>query len=249
MAGRYEPPPLLLDDDEGVAMAIGLRLVAVGAADLGESAATALAKLDQILPRRLRGRVAALRNHTASVPAPGGRSVDADLVLFLTAACRDRQRVRFRYTARGSETIRDVEPYRVVQLGGWWYLTAFDPDRDDWRSFRLDRMEAKKLPGARFDPRTPPDPDALVTSIDAAFREHRAVVLVDSPTEDVLARVPASVPVEAVDRARCRVFARGESAHAVALNLLRLDRDFTLEDASPEVRAALKTLSGRAAGH
>ena len=252
-AGGYELragttlPPLLLDDDEAVAMAIGLRLAAGG---VGESAATALAKLEQVLPRRLRGRVAALRDYTASVTQGGGRSVDPDLVLFLTAACRDRQRVRFDYTTRDSRTTRrDVEPYRVLQLGGRWYLTAFDPDRDAWRSFRLDRLEVKKPAGARFTPRAAPDPAALVTSIDAVFRRYRAVVVVAAPAEEVVSRVPASVPVEPVDAEHCRVFATGETAYNVALNLLMLDRSFALEEASAEVRTALQTISERAANH
>ena len=253
-AGGYELragttlPPLALEDDEAVAMAIGLRLAAGGAGDLGESAATALAKLEQVLPRRLRGRVAALRDHTASLARGGGRSVDPDLVLFLTAACRDRQRVRFDYTAHDLRTTRrDVEPYRVLQLGGRWYLTAFDPDRDDWRSFRLDRLEIRKPAGARFTPRVAPEPAALLTSIDAVFRRYRAVVLVAAPAEEVASRVPTSVAVEPVDAGHCRVFATGETAHDVAVNLLMLDRGFAVEEASAEVRTALQTISERAA--
>jgi predicted DNA-binding transcriptional regulator YafY len=240
-------PPLLLDDDEAVAMAIGLRLAAGGGDGLGEPAATALSKLEQILPVRLRGRVAALRDYTASV-APGGEPlVDPELVLFLTAACRDRRRVRFDYTARDAQTTRrDVEPHRVLQLGGRWYLTAFDPDRHDWRSFRLDRLEVRKPAGARFAPRAAPEPAALLSSIDAAFRRHRAVAVVDAPVEDVVGRLPRSVPVERVDADRCRVFATGESAHGVALNLLMLDQQFALEEASTGVRTALQMIGERA---
>jgi predicted DNA-binding transcriptional regulator YafY len=253
-AGGYELragttlPPLALEDDEAVAMAIGLRLAAGGAGDLGESAATALAKLEQVLPRRLRGRVAALRDHTASLARGGGRSVDPDLVLFLAAACRDRQRVRFDYTAHDLRTTRrDVEPYRVLQLGGRWYLTAFDPDRDDWRSFRLDRLGIRKPAGARFTPRVAPEPAALLTSIDAVLRRYRAVVIVAAPAEEVASRVPTSVPVEPVDAEHCRVLATGETAHDVAVNLLALDRGFAVEEASEEVRTALRTIGERAA--
>jgi predicted DNA-binding transcriptional regulator YafY len=121
-------------------MAIGLRLAAGDGGDLGESAVTLLAKLDQVLPRRLHGRVAALRHYTAAVTQAGGRSVDPDLVVFLTAACRDHQRVRFDYTdSHGQTSRREVEPYRVLQLDGRWYLTAFDPDRDDWHQEGLRR--------------------------------------------------------------------------------------------------------------
>ena len=240
-------PPLLLDDDEAVAMAIGLRLATSGGDDLGESAATALAKLEQVLPRRLHGRVSALRDYTASV-THGGRLVDPDLILFLTAACRDRHRVRFDYTTgNGRTTRRQVEPHRVLHFGGRWYLTAFDPDRDDWRSFRLDRLEVKKPAGARFSPRGAPEPAALLTSIDALYRKHRAVVMVAAPAEDVVRSLPTSVPVEPVDADRCRVFATGDTAYNLALNLLMLDRGFDLEEASEELRTALRKISERAA--
>ena len=240
-------PPLLLDDDEAVAMAIGLRLATGAGDELGEPAATALAKLEQVLPRRLHGRVTALRTYTASV-THGGRLVDPDLVLFLTAACRDGQRVRFDYTARnGRTTRRQVEPYRVLHYGGRWYLTAFDPDRDDWRSFRLDRLEVKKPAGARFTRRAAPEPAALLESIDTVYQRHRAVVIVAAPAEDVVARVPTSVPVEPVDAERCRVFATGQTPYDLALNLLMLDRSFALEEASEELRTALRTISERTA--
>lgn len=240
-------PPLLLDDDEAVALAIGLRLAA-GSGALGESAATALAKLEQVLPRRLRGRVAALRRYTTSLPRGDRPVVDPALVVLLTGACRDLQQVRFDYVAGdGRTTEREVEPYRVLQLDGRWYLTAFDPSRADWRSFRLDRMTVTRPAGVRFTPRAAPEPELLLASIDAAFRRHRAVVTVAAPAEDVTSRVPPMVPVEPVSPTSCRVIASGETAYNVALNLLMLDRPFTLEDASPDVRAALQTIQGRLA--
>lgn len=241
-------PPLLLSDDEAVAMVLGLRLAGGGVGDLGESAGTALAKLEQVLPQRLRGRVAALRDYTASVPQGDAGVVDPDLVVFLTGACRDRHRVRFDYTAHhGRTSRREVEPYRVIQLGGRWYLSTFDPDRHDWRSFRLDRLVVKQPAGVRFEPRAAPDPTALLSSIDAAFRKFRAVVIVAGSAQDVAARVPMSVPVQAVDPEHRRVFATGVTATNVALHLLMLDRNFTVEEASTEVRAALHAISRRAA--
>lgn len=241
-------PPLLLEDDEAVALAIGLRLAADGGGDLGESAVMALAKLEQLLPWRLRGRVAALRRYTTSVSHDDGRSVDPDLVLLLTAACRDLRRVRFDYTSRDANTTRrEVEPHRVLQLGGRWYLSAFDLTRQDWRSFRLDRMKVSGGPGVRFTLRAAPDPAGLLQSIDAVFGRHRAVAMVLAPAEQVAARVPVSVPVEAVDAGRCRVVATAESPYGVALNLLMLDQDFFIEDASAEVRRALRTISARSA--
>lgn len=252
-AGGYELqpgsvlPPLLLDDDEAVAMAIGLRLAAGAGSDLGEPASTALAKLHQVLPRRLHGRIAALRRYTASVPH-GSNAVELAVVTFLTSACRDHQRVRFAYTSRdGTVSRRDVEPHRVVQLDGRWYMVAFEPQRDDWRSFRLDRLQVSKPAGARFSPRTAPEPAALLESIDAVFRRYRATVVVAAAAETVASRLPSSVPVEAVDAGHCRVFACGDTAYSVAMNLLLLDQDFVVENTSPAVRAALATISQRAA--
>ncbi|MDV3222717.1 helix-turn-helix transcriptional regulator [Intrasporangium sp.] len=240
-------PPLLLGDDEAVAIALGLRLATGHASQLGEQAATALVKLEQVLPARLRGRVNALRTYTAAVP-PSDSSVDPDLVLFLTTAARDHQRVRFDYSARdGSVTRRDVEPHRLLQLGRHWYLVAFDPQRNAWRHFRLDRVEIRRPAGARFAPRPAPDPQALLDSIDAHYQRHRAVVLVFAPADVVSARLPAVVPVEPVDEDRCRVHASGESAHHLAVNLLLLDRDFLIETASPDVRRALQLLGKRVA--
>lgn len=168
--------------------------------------------------------------------------------MFLTAAGRDHQRVRFDYTTGAAKTSRrEVKPYRVLQLSGRWYLMAFDPDRDDWRSFRLDRLAVRKPAGARFRLRDAPEPAALLESIDAVFRRYRAIAVVAAPAEDVASRLPTSVPVEPVDAGRCRVFATGETAHNVAFNLLLLDREFVLEAASAEVRPALRTISERAA--
>jgi len=231
-------PPLQLDDDEAVAVVIALR-TATGSAELGEAAGTALVKLEQVLPRRLRGRVAAMRQYTEAARTPGG--VDADLLIFLAGACRDHRRVRFDY----KEARREVEPHRVVQVGRRWYLVAFDPARDGWRQFRLDRMTVKRPEGARFVPREAPSATDVVHGIDAVFARHRAVVLVHAPAAQLTAKLPTAVPVEWVDEGRCRVHATGESPGALALNLLMLDADFELEESSAELDAALATLRRR----
>ncbi|SEQ72242.1 helix-turn-helix transcriptional regulator [Microlunatus flavus] len=237
-------PPLQLDDDDAVAIAVGLRLAAA-TPGLADQASLALAKLERVLPWRLRGRVDALRTFTEAVP-DADRATDPDDLVLLTAACRDARTVRFAYTARdGSGSQRQVEPYRLVHLDGRWQLLAFDPARDDWRTFRLDRMRLRPGAGARFARRTPPSAADLVVRSDAFHRRHHAVVLVEAPAEVVARRVPSSVPVEHVDESRCRVRASGESARALALNLLLLDHDFTLEQASPDVLAALADLRRR----
>lgn len=138
-----------------------------------------------------------------------------------------------------------MEPYRLVQMGHRWYLLAYDPGRAGWRSFRLDRMRVHRPEGARFTPRPAPDPASLLASTDAYFRRHRATVLVQAPVEVAAQRLPASVPVEWVDAAVCRVHASGETPYQLAVNLLLIDQDFTVEQAPAEVIDALRTLAGR----
>jgi predicted DNA-binding transcriptional regulator YafY len=232
-----------LRSTETVAVLIALR-TATGSAELGEAAGAALVKLEQVLPRRLRGRVAAMRQYTEAARAPGG--VDPDLLIFLAGACRDHRRVRFGYRTRDdTESRREVEPHRVVQVGRRWYLVAFDPARDGWRQFRLDRMTVKRPEGARFVPREAPSAADVVHGIDSVFARHRAVVLVHAPAAQITARLPPAVPVELVDDRRCRVHATGESPSALAHNLLMLDADFVLEQSSPELDGALDVLRRR----
>lgn len=240
-------PPLLLDDSEAVALVIGLRLAASGT--VGDAAATALVKLSQVMPWRLQGQVDTLREFTANAESDAV-TIDPDVLVMLSMACRDRELVRFDYTASdGSTSRREVEPSRLVQMGRHWYLTAFDVARHDWRSFRLDRLESGRPGGQRFAPRAAPDPSALAASTDAVFRRFGATALVQAPADVVRGRLPAVVPVEAVDDATCRVGATGASAFALATNLILLDQDFTVEEtaAAPAVVAALDTIGRRAA--
>lgn len=239
-------PPLLLDDEEVIALAIGLRASA-GNPGLGEAAATALLKLEQVMPWRLRGRVNAVRSFTATT-GESGPSTDPDTVVFLTGACRDRRRVSFDYAgADGATSRREVEPARLVQMGRQWYLQAFDPSRDAWRSFRLDRMTLRHPEGARFPARPAPPASSLSAHTDAYYARHRAIVLVDAPAATVARRLPAQVPVEPVADDRCRVHATGESPEALALNVLMLDQAFVVEEASAGVLDAFRRLGERIA--
>jgi predicted DNA-binding transcriptional regulator YafY len=156
-------PPLVLDDEEAVALAVGLQAAAQGGvAGIAESSVRALAKVVQVMPPRLRRRVDALRAMT--VPAGWGSAtagVDPDVLTLLAQACRDTERLRFGYTsAAGERTSREVEPLRLVSMGRRWYLVAYDLTRHDWRSFRLDRLDAPDRTGARFRPRELPADDA-----------------------------------------------------------------------------------------
>jgi predicted DNA-binding transcriptional regulator YafY len=154
-------PPLLLDDDEAVAIAVGLRTAAVqGVGDGEQTSLSALAKLEQVLPRHLRRRVAALQEHTV----PGARaeaSVAAGLLAQLALTCRDHERLRFEYTdGAGATSRRHVEPHSLVPHARRWYFVAWDVDRADWRTFRIDRMARLLGTGVRFPPRELPAADA-----------------------------------------------------------------------------------------
>ncbi len=151
-------PPLLLDDEEAVAVAVGLRTAASGTVSgIEEASVRALAKLQQVLPARLRKRVTAL--HSFIVPLTNaGPMVDAERLSLLAGACRDYEKIQFTYRSKEKITsAREVEPHRLVHTGRRWYLAAWDLERNDWRTFRVDRMEPKISTGARFTPRQPPD--------------------------------------------------------------------------------------------
>src|SRR3954451_16275539 len=148
-------PPLLLDDDEAVAIAVGLRTAAAGAVGgFEETSVRALAKVIQLLPPRLRKRIDALRAVTPPGVFGGGPTLDAATLTTIAMACRSEERLRFDYTPRdGQAAARHVEPHRLVSLGRRWYLIAWDLDRADWRNFRVDRIAAPELSGTRFRPR------------------------------------------------------------------------------------------------
>src|SRR5437763_6748641 len=134
-------PPLLLDDDEAIAIAVGLRTAArASVTGIEETAVRALVKLEQVLPAHLRRRVHALGAATISLSAPGP-TVDPQHLTVIAAACRDSQCLRFAYRSREEvESRREVEPHSLVNLGRRWYLVAWDRAREDWRTFRVDRL-------------------------------------------------------------------------------------------------------------
>ena len=141
-------PPLLLDDDEAVAVAVGLRTAASGTVTgMEEASVRALSKLQQLLPSRLRRRVSALNSFIVPM-ANRGPTVDAETLSVIAGACRDYEMLRFSYNSRdGASSSRQVEPHRLVHTGRRWYLAAWDLDRENWRTFRIDRIQAK-LPRA-----------------------------------------------------------------------------------------------------
>src|SRR3954469_15695329 len=155
-------PPLLLDEDEAIAIAVGLRTAArASVAGIEETSVRALVKLEQVLPAHLRRRVQALGAGTTTLSYGGGPPADPQVLTLLAAACRDRERLRFGYQAReGERSRREAEPQSLVNVGRRWYLVAWDCGRSDWRTFRIDRLPRPAAAGGRFPPRELPAPDA-----------------------------------------------------------------------------------------
>ena len=158
-------PPLLLDDEEAVAIAVGLRLAtSTGVSGVEDAAVAALAKLDQVLPVRLRERVSAVQTSTVQFPGPDVPTVDGDVLVAVATGCRRGEGLRFSYRNHaGQPSERSVEPYQIVHTGRRWYLVGRDRDRQDWRTFRVDRITAPSLTGHRYTFDDPPDAIALVS--------------------------------------------------------------------------------------
>lgn len=222
-------PPLLLDDDEAVAVALGLRTAAGGTvAGLEEAAVAALAKLEQVLPDRLRNRVRAVQAATVPLLA-AGPEVAASTLVTLAQACRGSERLRFGYTdGRGAGTERTVEPFRLVPTGRRWYLVARDVRRGGWRTFRVDRIDEPQGTGHRFTLDDPPDAAALVSSsVAVAPYEHVAVVRVAAPAEVAQGRVPPTVAVvEPSGDGSCLLRTGGDDLDAILGHLVLLGHDF-----------------------
>ena len=242
-------PPLLLDDEEAVAVAIGLRTAANGSvAGIEEASVRALAKLQQVLPSRLRHRVGAFAASALLAPSRGPQ-VDPDVLTLIASACRDHERLRFDYRSHsGTASRRSVEPYRLVNDRRRWYLVAWDADREDWRTFRVDRIEPRPPAGPRFTPRALPPDQEIAADVargagEATWR-YRARVIVHAPAAYVRNRLPIPVEVESLGDDRCAFEPGSDHPEMLALYLGMLGADFTIAD-SPELVAALETIARR----
>ncbi|MEV0768043.1 helix-turn-helix transcriptional regulator [Nocardia salmonicida] len=253
LAAGTAMPPLLLDDDEAVAVAVGLGAVATQRLGVEETSLTALAKLEQVLPSRLRRRVEAVREATSVVPG-AEPPLDLSVLGAVAAAIRGHERLRFGYTKYGGgEGPRHTEPQRLVSWGPFWYLLAWDIDRDDWRVFRVDRMVPRAPTGARFQPRVIPADDVVayvVGRVSKAGWKYRARVLVHAPAAEVAAKITIPVDIEAVDESTCRVELGSDDPDRLALWLTQLDVDIEVIDGDELAMAfdRLATRLRRAAG-
>lgn len=242
-------PPLLLDDDEAVAVAIGLRTAtASSVAGIEETTLRALSKLEQVLPSRLRYRVHTLQHATVRVATPGP-AIDPDVLMAISDACRRRERLRFDYTNHGgSRSIRDVEPNTLVNWGRHWYLVAWDIGRSDWRSFRVDRLAPRTPTGPRFPPREPPDGDATAyfsRQLSAGPWAIRATVTLNQPAEAVAKIIlPGMGALEAVNANHCRLHLGGDSYAEIAWMITAIGVDFTVTE-PPRLVEAIGALGRR----
>jgi predicted DNA-binding transcriptional regulator YafY len=247
-------PPLLLDDDEATAVAVALGM-STGAAVRGIEGPSlaALAKLDRLLPPRLRARVDALRRATVRLPG-GGTSedaVDAEALVVLAQACDGSERVVVSYADRdGRSTERRLEPYALVATGRRWYLSAFDVDRADWRTFRVDRVASVRRTGHRFVPvADPPDTADLVgRAITTAPYRYQAVIRFPTTSVAALRRlVPATVGVvRAAAADGGSVLTTGaDDVGSLALHVLSLRREFVVDEPR-ELRQELRDVAARA---
>src|SRR3954451_13582310 len=256
--GRYRleagtaMPPLLLDEDEAIAIAVGLRTAArASVTGIEETSVRALVKLEQVLPDHLRRRVAALGSATGSVPV-GGPGVDPRPLSVIATACRDSECVRFGYRSRdGAESRREVEPNALVNHGRRWYLVAWDRGRDGWRTFRVDRLARPAPSGRRFAPRELParDPAAYVRkSITEKPNRFDAVVTLRARGEEIPGRVPRQWgKIEAIDERPCRYTTGDDDLRWLALRVAMLGVDFEVEG-PPELIEQLRELAERLRG-
>ena len=242
-------PPLLLDDEEAVAVAVGLRTAASGGVTgIEESSVRALAKLEQVLPSRLQRRIKTL--HSFIVPVTNmGPTVNAATLTLMAGACRDNDGLRFGYCGKnGVRSERLVEPHRLVSFGRRWYLVAWDAARKDWRTFRVDRIEKPALSGLRFMPRKLPAEDiaAYVTrGISYEQYPHRASVILHAPVERMTELVPYTIgTLEAIDERRCLVHLGAYSIEILAGYLGMFGVDFEVSE-PPELIEQVHRLAAR----
>ena len=206
-------PPLLLDDEEAVAIVVGLQAAAGGMVEgIEDTSVRALSKVVQVMPPRLRRRVDALRSY--SVPAvysssPSNATINASVLATLAQACRDDERVRFGYRRRDGEAMaRSVEPHRLVTVGRRWYLVGWDLTRHDWRSFRLDRMTEAATTGVRFRQRELPGGDAaefVKSGLRTIPQRHHVSVLIQTEADAVRRQVGRWGTVEEIAEHECRL--------------------------------------------
>ncbi|MFC9847200.1 helix-turn-helix transcriptional regulator [Streptomyces sp. NPDC060223] len=248
-----ELPPLLLDDEEAVAVAVGLRTAAgQGIEGIGETSVRALAKLEQVLPHRLRRRVSALNAFTVPMlrgSQPSAVAIDPAVLTELANLCRDAERLRFEYRSHeGESSRRTVEPHRLVCTERRWYLVAWDLDRDDWRTFRVDRITPTPPHGPRFTPRTPPAEDLaeyVSRGVSRRVYASHAVVRLLVPMEEAVERIsPTAGMLEAEGKDSCILRTGAASLDVMVLHVMMTGFEFEVLEPA-ELTGAIRTARDR----
>jgi predicted DNA-binding transcriptional regulator YafY len=242
-------PPLLLDDDEAIAVAIGLGIAATGTvAGIEEASVRALTKLEQVLPSRLRHRVNLLHSVTVTVPTTGP-TVEPEVLTAVAVACRDHERLRFEYRSHdGTTSVRTTEPHRLVHTVRRWYLIAWDLERADWRTYRMDRLAPRIPTGPRFSPREAPGIDLaayLSRGVSTAAYRYQAHITVHAAAEVAAEQIPPTVGViESVDLHTCLLHTGSNSLDELTLYLGLFNLPFTVHE-PPELIAHIRDLATR----
>jgi predicted DNA-binding transcriptional regulator YafY len=252
VAGRAMPP-LLLDDEEAVAIAVGLRTAAGQAVGgIEEASVRALTKLQHVLPSRLRHRVTALGVATTPLVPDSNSVVDPEVLTTTATAITSRERLRFAYESTDRTSSRRlVEPHSLVPTRRRWYLVAFDVDRDDWRTFRVDRMTTAERTGLRYAPRELPATDAAAYVASKLFERaaptYRAVVILHAPIEQIQRIIGRDrAELTAIDEHSCQLRTRTDSLDWIAFRVAMLDCDFEVQEPA-ELTAYIDRLAGRLA--
>ena len=255
-------PPLLLDDEQAVAVTVALQTASTGIDGVDEAALRALTTVRQVMPSRLRSRVDALQ--VTAVGRPGPRTtVDAERLVLLGAAVRAREVVRFDYASpsrddadgahgtaaqeRTPQPPRRTEPHHLVTWNSRWYLVGWDLDRADWRTYRVDRMDPRTTTGPRFTPRELPAPDVATYGAERFSRVPlpcTGEVVLHAPAEHVARWAGRETVVEPLDEGRCRVVASSWSWTGLIAWLAMFGADIEVVG-PPELRDAAQQLSAR----
>lgn len=240
-------PPVLLDDEEAVTVAVAVRAAASSVGKMEETAVRLLAKLDQLLPSRLRKRASALHSVTISLARPEA-APSIDVLTQIAGACRDHVKLGINYRDRaGNVTSRVVEPLRLVHTGRLWYLVAWDAQRRDWRTFRMDRVARLALTGPQFTPRNFPGDIAeyVSRSIRQVPYRYRMRIKLQGSVTELVKRIPSWCGVlEALDEESCTLSTGADSIEALAAQVILTGTDFAILDA-PELVAQLREIAAR----
>ncbi|GAB4585996.1 helix-turn-helix transcriptional regulator [Nocardia sp. IFM 10818] len=244
-------PPLLLDDEEALAVAVGLRTTTGGTvAGIEDASLRALAKLEQVMPSRLRHRLRALQRSVIRVQTEAPR-VEPEALIAISDACNRHERLRFDYTNyQGRQSIKEVEPQALVNFNRHWYLVAWDVRAEDWRSYRVDRLNPRIPTGPRFPPREPPEGDVVVylsNQLSSTAWPHRATVVLHRSAAELSERIwPGMGVLEAIDDASCLLHLGADSPWALSWMITSIDTDFTVTG-PPELVEQIDRLARRCA--